>query len=133
MIAFIFAGLTSFIISLVLLPFIIRISKKRNFYDEPERRRIHKKVTPSFGGVAIFFGFAIASVIWEEPAKRTELFILLGVLFIPFVLGFLDDIIHLRPSMKILAQTAAATIVFFILKVKIVSLYGVFSMPIFRK
>lgn len=127
MTGFIFAGLTSFIVSLILLPLIIGISQKKRFFDEPGRRRIHKKVTPSFGGIAIFVGFLTASIIWVEPGKRTELLILVSVIAIPFILGFLDDLLHLKPLMKILAQSLAATIIFFVLNVKLVSLYGLFT------
>jgi UDP-N-acetylmuramyl pentapeptide phosphotransferase/UDP-N-acetylglucosamine-1-phosphate transferase len=135
MINFLFAALTSFIVSLILLPLIIGVSQKTKFFDEPGGRRIHKKVTPSFGGIAIFSGFVIASLSWEDQAKRAELLVLLLVIAIPFIIGFLDDLLHLKPLMKIAGQSIAATIIFFTLDVRLASLYGLitdytFSLPV---
>lgn len=127
MIAFIFAALTSFVVSLILLPVIIGISQKNKFFDAPGGRRIHTKVTPSFGGIAIFFGFVVASVAWVDEVKRTALFLLLSGISISFIIGFLDDLIHLKPMMKIVGQLVAATIIFFVLDVRLTSLYGLFG------
>lgn len=123
----IFAALTSFFVSLILIPFIIKFSEKKNLFDTPGGRRIHKKVTPSLGGIAIFFGFISGSVAWTDNDQLQKLLILLAVLTIPFIIGFLDDLIHLKPVMKIIGQAVAAALVFFILDVRINSFYGLFG------
>ena len=133
MVASIFAALTSFFVSLILIPFIIKFSEKKNLFDTPGGRRIHTKVTPSLGGIAIFFGFISGSIAWTENSQITGLLILLAVLMIPFVIGFLDDLMHLKPWMKILGQSLAATLIFFILKVRILSFYGLFGDTLFSE
>lgn len=126
MITSIFAALTSFFVSLLLLPIIISVSRKKNLFDSPGGRRIHKKVTPSLGGIAIFFGFVIGSIVWTESQDNKRLFEILCVIAIPFIIGFLDDLFHLKPLMKIISQALAATLIFFILDVRLTSFYGLF-------
>jgi UDP-GlcNAc:undecaprenyl-phosphate/decaprenyl-phosphate GlcNAc-1-phosphate transferase len=128
MISLALAFFTSLIIAAVFIPFIISYSRKKKIYDIPGRRRVHKKITPSLGGTAIFCGSTIASILWIDESKRPESFLILSILIIPFVIGLLDDLMHLKPSVKLLAQALTATLVFFFLNVRLQSLYGLLDM-----
>ena len=53
----------AFIITYILVPFSMRIAFKIGAIDVPnEKRKIHKKATPRFGGAAIISGFVIATL-----------------------------------------------------------------------
>jgi UDP-N-acetylmuramyl pentapeptide phosphotransferase/UDP-N-acetylglucosamine-1-phosphate transferase len=127
MVSLLLTALTGFLISLILLPQIIRYASKKNLFVQLDQRKIHKKITPSMGGIAIFAGFCAASLIWIDEANFKSILTMLAVLTIPFLIGFFDDRIHLRPSRKIIGQLVAATFVFFILDVRVTSLYGLFG------
>src|SRR5688572_21799818 len=90
------AAITSFVVTFLLLPFIISYSQKRNLLVVPGKRRIHKRITPSLGGAAIFLGFSIASIITIDIAKLSDSFLLVTILVIPFVIGLFDDLTHLK-------------------------------------
>lgn len=119
-----FAALTSFIAAFFLVPFIIRYSQRKNLLVVPDKRRIHKRITPSLGGAAIFLGFVIASIVWIDVTRWSYSFLLLTILVIPFVVGVLDDLTHLKPSVKLTAQFITATLIYFFLDIRITSLYG---------
>jgi len=59
MVSYIF--LASFILSLILTPFVRWLAIKFNILDRPEtnKRKIHSKAIPLMGGVAIFLSFFI--------------------------------------------------------------------------
>lgn len=118
--------LTSFIAAFFLVPFIIRYSQRKNLLVVPDKRRIHKRITPSLGGAAIFLGFLIASIIWIDVTRWSYSFLLLTILVIPFVIGVLDDLTHLKPSVKLTAQFVTATLIYFFLDIRITSFYGSF-------
>jgi UDP-GlcNAc:undecaprenyl-phosphate/decaprenyl-phosphate GlcNAc-1-phosphate transferase len=119
-----YAGITSFVVSLALIPFIIRFSKKRNLFDTPDKRRIHKRITPSFGGTAIFAGFTLSSLIWLSSSELSPRYFLVLVLIIPFIMGLIDDAAHLKPIAKIVGQSVTGALIFFVLDVRITSTYG---------
>jgi UDP-GlcNAc:undecaprenyl-phosphate/decaprenyl-phosphate GlcNAc-1-phosphate transferase len=123
MVSLFLSALIGFVASLVALPLIIRYANKKKLFVELNQRKIHKKVTPSMGGIAIFSGLVFAALILR-PIEHQYLLKIVAVLSIPFLIGFLDDRIHLRPSRKILGQLIAATLVYFVLDIKITSLYG---------
>jgi UDP-GlcNAc:undecaprenyl-phosphate GlcNAc-1-phosphate transferase len=131
MVACVFAAITAFIIALIILPLVITFSKRKKLFDIPGGRRIHKKITPSLGGVAIFVGFLLSSFIWTSPAERMHTIILFTVLVIPFTIGLFDDLFHLKPSLKLLAQALAGSAIIFILDIKLTSFYGLFTTPDF--
>ncbi|MBK7796074.1 MAG: hypothetical protein IPJ64_06850 [Saprospiraceae bacterium] len=48
--------LTSFILTYVAIPSIIKIAKEKRLMDEPGGRRVHQNSIPTLGGIAIFAG-----------------------------------------------------------------------------
>lgn len=101
--------------------------QKKKIVAHPGQRRIHKKITPSLGGVAIFLGFTVGSITWSIDPHSSVIFRLLPILIIPFIIGLFDDLIHLKPLAKLIAQWLTASLLFFILEIQISSSYGLFG------
>ena len=112
----------SFCFSLLALPIVIKVSEKRRLFELPAGRRIHQRITPSRGGIAIFIGFLIGCGLLMY--SNDEFFKIAYVLSVPFVAGLLDDHFHIRPLTKLIAQFATAILVYGLLNIKLVSLYG---------
>src|SRR5688500_2895837 len=119
------AAITSFVICFLIVPVIIKYSLKRNLVDIPGRRKIHKKVTPSMGGIAIFCAFFISSLIWIELTQWTEIKWVLVALFVIFFIGVRDDLIPLWAYLKLIGQIFASSLLVFFFDLRIDSLYGV--------
>ena len=83
----------------LLLLFTVLISKKLNFYDKPDFRKIHKSQILNTGGVAIYIYYLII-VNFFEFNHNIELIISIG-LFVSLI-GFIDDRKNLNPSVKII-------------------------------
>lgn len=121
------AAITSFVISFLIVPVIIKYSLKRNLLDIPGRRKIHKKVTPSMGGIAIFCGFFISSLIWVDFSLWSQIKFILVALFVIFFIGVRDDLVPLRAIYKLLGQIMAASLLIFLFDLRLDSLYGIFG------
>lgn len=76
--------------------------------DHPAERKVHAKPIPRLGGVAIYLGFLLASVLFLG-IDRELMGILLGATFI-LALGVIDDMKDLSPKVKFLGQLGAAVI-----------------------
>ena len=86
-------------IYLILLVFIFLISKKLDFYDKPNIRKIHKSNVFNTGGLIIYLFYLIV-VNFFEFNHNIELIISIG--FFICLVGFIDDRINLKPSNKVL-------------------------------
>lgn len=118
---------TSFIIAFLIIPVIIKYSLQKNLVDIPGRRKIHKKLTPSMGGIAIFISFFIASMVWIDVLQWKEIkFIIVG-LFVIFFIGVRDDLVPIRAYIKLIGQILVALMVITLLDVRLKSLYGLFG------
>ncbi len=118
------AAVTSFVICFLIIPVIIKYSLEKNLVDIPGRRKIHKKITPSMGGIAIFIGFVVSALIWMEISQWKEMRFILIALFIVFFIGVRDDLVPLRPFMKLLGQLMAAAVLIALFDLRLKSLYG---------
>ena len=110
MIKMIMALLTSFGISYLATPMAIKLAHKIGAIDVPkDNRRVHKAPIPRLGGIAIFLGFILTSVLYIDMNKK--LFgICLGASII-VVMGIIDDIKEIRPKVKLAGQILAALVV----------------------
>jgi len=57
------AFLVGLLVSFLVMPLIIGALKRKNLIDTPDRRKIHRTVTPSMGGIGIMIGFLTALLI----------------------------------------------------------------------
>jgi UDP-GlcNAc:undecaprenyl-phosphate/decaprenyl-phosphate GlcNAc-1-phosphate transferase len=121
------AAITSFVISFLIVPVIIKYSLQKNLVDIPGRRKIHKKVTPSMGGIAIFIGFSISSLIWIDLQGWAHIKFILVALFVIFFIGVRDDLVPLRATAKLMGQIMSASLVIFLFDLRIKSFYGLFG------
>ena len=120
------ACVTAFLISFVIIPVIIKYSLAKNLGDAPGRRKVHKKVTPSLGGVAIFLSFLASSLIWLDFDQWSDIRYVLASLSLVFLLGVRDDLVPLRALHKLYGQIVAVIILLFS-SVQLNSFYGLFG------
>ena len=118
------AFLLAFIVAFMTTPYTIKIAHKIGAVDVPkDERRMHKKAMPKFGGPAVILGFLV-SVIYLLIVMSMENTInlfgpesygmkLLGMFLGIVVLSItciIDDIITIRPIVKLFGQLVAAII-----------------------
>lgn len=117
----------SFLISLLTLPIIIAYSVKKNLGAMPGRRFVHKKITPALGGIAIFAGFLLSSILLIEISHWDDLKFLFVALFVTFIIGWRDDLVAVKPTTKLIIQLIAALIILLLFELRLTGLYGILA------
>ncbi|MGN8657683.1 MraY family glycosyltransferase [Catenibacterium mitsuokai] len=107
----ILAFCVTFIISVILTPFIGKITKEMGIIAHTNSRTVHHGIIPRTGGYAIYVAFLIGAMVFLKTDNQINS-ILIGGLIV-FLFGLYDDIHDLPPKMKVLGQVAAALIVIF--------------------
>jgi len=108
-IVFLVAAFTgSFIICLILIPVIIKLSIKYNLVDKPNERKVHKVPISRLGGLAIVAGTLATFPLWFIYANQYFLLHLQTGLVILMIIGIVDDLRELPPKVKFLGQVVAA-------------------------
>ena len=104
------AGL-AFLITFFAIPVIIQVAKDKKLFDEPDERKVHKHVIPTLGGLGIFAGFIIATLMGVPAGNTIELQYFVAAATVIFFLGIKDDILVLSASKKLIGQLIAAGII----------------------
>lgn len=118
------SGALAFLITFFSIPVIIEVAKEKNFFDEPDERKVHKAVIPTLGGLGIFAGFIIATLIGVPPAAANVLQYFIAALMLIFFLGIKDDILILSATKKFIGQLVAAAIIIKFAGVQITDMHG---------
>lgn len=116
--------ITAFFVTLLVTPVIIKLFLNLNIFDKPGGRRIHTKITPSMGGVAIFIGFFMSMCLWIPDDQFTGFKYLYGALMFVFLTGIRDDLMPLNASKKLLCLIIAASIVVIFGETRLYSFYS---------
>ncbi|ALX49955.1 glycosyltransferase family 4 protein [Lentibacillus amyloliquefaciens] len=104
--AFVISALTALIIT----PVIKKLALKIGAADKPDNnRKNHDGVKASLGGLAIFIG-AVAGFLYLQPSHPQMTAIIIGAC-IMLATGIIDDILNLKPYMKLAGQLLAALVV----------------------
>ena len=98
----------SFIICLMLIPVIIRLSVKFNLVDKPNERKVHKVPVSRLGGLGIILGISSSIPLWFIGGNVNFLLHLIAGMIILIVIGVTDDLRELTPRVKFAGQIIAA-------------------------
>lgn len=102
----------------IFIPQILNFCKKRNLYDIPNERKVHKNAIPRLGGISFLPSMVIATIIalvvlsYNYRGGKLEVnswavAFAIGMLLI-YSIGLIDDVVGLSPMTKFVAQIIAA-------------------------
>lgn len=123
MYSLLFLGFVSFALALLLTPLVRNLAWHFGIIDQPDQqRKIHAAPIPRMGGVAICASVALAyglllvarlssgAIVWEGLPLVLRLLPAFGVIFLA---GLFDDIVSIRPWIKLTAEVVAAILAWF--------------------
>ncbi|QIA08554.1 MraY family glycosyltransferase [Draconibacterium halophilum] len=121
------ALILGFLIVLVAVPPIIRTAKAKHLFEPFEERKVHTKVVPPLGGVAIFIGFTISAIFATDGLEFDALkYIIAGIIFM-FFIGLKDDLMIISARKKLIVQIIAAILFISFANIHFTNLHGVFG------
>jgi len=116
----------AFMITFFAIPIIIEVARRKKLFDEPDERKVHKMVIPTLGGLGIFGGFILATLL-AAPVGSRELQYFAAAAIVIFFLGIKDDILVLSAAKKFIGQLIAAGIIIKFGGVQISNMHGFFG------
>jgi len=117
----------SFIISFLAIPVVLQIAEQKKLYDVPDERKVHTHAVASLGGVGIFGGFLLASLLSIQGQINFEFQYYFAAALVIFFLGLKDDLVVLSASKKFIGQMVAASILIHLGQLRLDSMYGLFG------
>ncbi|MEY9971903.1 UDP-GlcNAc:undecaprenyl-phosphate GlcNAc-1-phosphate transferase [Lysinibacillus sp. RC46] len=136
--------IAAFVASILLTPLVKRLAFRIGAVDAPNYRKVHARIMPRLGGLAIFLAFLIAVAIFQpiliynENGSDFLLAIIIGACII-VATGVIDDMREISAKAKLIGQLVAALIVIFVggIQIEMVNLpfvgelnFGLLSIPL---
>ncbi|MDX8339271.1 MraY family glycosyltransferase [Draconibacterium sp. IB214405] len=118
------ALILSFALVLVAIPPIIRIAKAKHLFEPFEERKIHTKIVPPLGGVAIFIGFTLSSIFATDGLKFDSLKYIYAAVLLMFFIGLKDDLMVISAKKKLVIQLIAAVLLIVFGNIQLTGLHG---------
>ncbi len=114
----------SFIITFLAVPVVLEVAEKKKLFDIPNERKVHTRLVASLGGVGIFGGFILASLLSIQGHLNYEFQYFFAAALVIFFLGLKDDLIILSATKKFIGQLIAASILIHLGGIRLDSMHG---------
>jgi len=96
----------SFALALALTPLVRLLARRLGFVAKPKTDRWHKKPTAMMGGVAIWLAVVTTYLLLAPHTPQT--WVIVSVSTFLFLVGLLDDLLHIKPYQKLIGQIIGA-------------------------
>lgn len=117
----------AFIITFLAIPVVLQVAEQKKLFDVPDERKIHTHPVASLGGVGIFGGFLLASLLSIQGYLNPEFQYFFAAALVIFFLGLKDDLMVLSASKKFIGQVIAASILIHLGGIRLDSMFGLFG------
>ena len=121
------AVLFTFLATSIAIPSIVRVSRIKGLMAHPNGRTSHTDPTPNLGGVAIFAGVIISSVLFTGIPTAHELKYVIAGMLILFFWGLKDDLHPMVAYKKFVGQVIAIMFLLVPGDFHLSSLHGLFG------
>jgi UDP-GlcNAc:undecaprenyl-phosphate GlcNAc-1-phosphate transferase len=110
-IAYVGAFVVSLLVTLLVTPMAARTASRIGLLDRPGPGKSHFSATPYLGGAAVASGLAVMGALVAGISLQIATILLCATVIA--VLGLIDDVRGVRPSVKIVVEAAAAVALYF--------------------
>jgi UDP-N-acetylmuramyl pentapeptide phosphotransferase/UDP-N-acetylglucosamine-1-phosphate transferase len=117
----------SFIITFLAIPVILQLAEQRHLYDIPDERKLHTRLVTPLGGVGIFSGFILVSLLSIRGSLNPEFQSFFAAAIMLFFLGLRDDLMILPARKKFVVQIIAASILIHLGGIRVDGMHGLFG------
>lgn len=118
--AFVIGGIFAYLT----IPVIVKLSVIKKLVDVPNERKVNKTPIPNLGGIALFIGVTMGTLLVIHNNVFTDLRFVLAGMIIMFFVGVKDDILALSAWKKLVAQIFCALVLTGYGDIRITSLHG---------
>jgi len=98
--------MTALMVTLLAMPLVTRMGYLAGMVDQPDDRKVHTKMMPRSGGIAIALGIFFTILSFDFSDRNIQA-MMIGAL-IMIVTGVCDDVWHIRPWQKFVGEILAA-------------------------
>ncbi|MCH7320632.1 undecaprenyl/decaprenyl-phosphate alpha-N-acetylglucosaminyl 1-phosphate transferase [Solibacillus sp. MA9] len=116
--------IVAFVAAILLTPLVKRLAFRLGAVDAPNYRKVHARIMPRLGGLAIYLAFMIGILFLKFVTnfESDYLYAILIAATIIVITGIVDDMRELSAKVKLVGQFAAACIVVFVGGIQIVNI-----------
>ncbi|MCA1629939.1 MAG: hypothetical protein LC774_06320 [Acidobacteria bacterium] len=101
----------AFALSATLTPLVRTLARRFGFVAKPRLDRWHKKPTAMMGGVGVLAAFLFVYSVFVPHSPQAWVVVAASAFL--FAVGFVDDLIHIKPYQKLVGQVMGAAIVIY--------------------
>lgn len=118
---------SSFLVTGLVYPFVLRFAKRRHILDNPNERKVHRSPVPLLGGIAVWTGIVAGSVATLLLMHLHTFSATTIAMTVMLVVGTIDDIKGLTPTVRFLVELVVIWVLIAVINFHIDSFHGLWG------
>ncbi len=114
--------------AVVTIPPIVRVARDKSLFDSTGNRKVHHGSVPRLGGMAIFLGFLLSTIVTTLNYEFQSLRCIIVSVVLLFFIGLMDDVISVPAAKKFPVQFVSSLIVILMGDICITNFHGLFGL-----
>ena len=90
----------AFIVSMLVYPRVLVFARKNNIVDNPNARKLQRVPIPVMGGVTVYFGLLVSSIVAFIWLKDMQIVKMMGLVTVMGFVGIWDDVKDVTPALR---------------------------------
>ncbi|MFW5752188.1 MAG: glycosyltransferase family 4 protein, partial [bacterium] len=119
------ATLLGFTIVIISIPPVLRVAREKKLFDTKNERKIHTSDIPPLGGIAIFLGVVLSTIVATDGYSFDSLKYIIASIILMFFIGLKDDLLNISARKKFIVQVFAVVMLATLGNVHIYHLHGI--------
>lgn len=118
------AAIVGFTLVMISIPPILRVARAKSLFEPFNSRKIHSGTIPPLGGVAIFIGFVLSTIVATDGYTFDSLKYIIAAVILMFFIGLKDDLMAISARKKFIVQVFASILLITLGNVRFTNLHG---------
>ena len=117
----------AFAVTMLVYPHVLVFARKHNIVDNPNARKLQRVPVPVMGGMTVYIGFLISSLIAFILIKDIRIIKVMVLLTVMGFVGVWDDIKDVSPSLRFAVEVAVVWAMMILFDVEINDFHGLWG------
>ena len=117
-------ALFAFVVTMLIYPHVLSFAKRHNIVDNPNARKLQRVPVPMMGGAAVLIGIFVPSLAAFAIVLQVKQLMVLGLLFIMYLLGLWDDIKDVPATARFVIELFVVWLMMYLLGFEINDFHG---------
>ena len=117
----------AFVVTMLAYPHVLNFARRHNIVDNPNARKLQRVPIPVMGGMTVYIGLFVASLVAFILMKDTQIIKVIALITVMGIIGIWDDIKDITPALRFAVEVLVVWAMMILFDLEINDFHGLWG------